>query len=92
MALKDRPLSWWKGKLFRYWCSADRNDTRRIHYKINHRSIGQGLRVFRFTSDDLVGWEEQYACETGRIHSLRLDGNEWYIEIDAGIIPEDVLK
>lgn len=87
MKLKDRPLEWWKGKKFTYWCRSDRNDERKINYTINHRSIGQGLRVFHFTTDDVVDWEKMYWLRTGRINDLRFENNEWFVVIDAGIIP-----
>lgn len=88
MKLKERPLTWWKGKLFRYWAKADVNDERKINYTIKHRSIGQGLREFHFTSDDLVGWEEMYWIRTGRIQDLKLENNEWIVTIIAGIMFE----
>ena len=88
MKLKDRPLSWWKGKLFRYWCSADRNDERKINYTVMHRSIGQGLREFHFTSED-SNPEYMYWCKTGRIQSLRLENNEWFVTIVAGIMLQE---
>ena len=87
MKLKDRPLDWWKGRSFAYWCRADRNDTRKINYTVNHRSIGQGLRVFKFTSDDLVGVDKMYWLRTGIINDIKLVNNEWFVAIDAGIIP-----
>jgi hypothetical protein len=87
MKLKDRPDEWWKGKKFSYWCRADRNDTRKIHYTVNHRSIGQGLRVFSFTSDDEVDPEMMYWLRTGIIKDLNLIDTDWYVIIDAGIIP-----
>lgn len=87
MKLKDRPLEWWKGKKFTYWCRADRNDERKIHYTVNHRSIGQGLRVFHFTSEDRVDWEMMYHLRTGYINDIQLKNGEWFVIIDAGIIP-----
>ena len=87
MKLKDRPLGWWKGKKFSYWCRADRNDTRKIIYTVNHRSIGKGLRVFRFTSDDEVGVDEMYWLRTGYINEIKLVDDKWFVTIDAGIIP-----
>lgn len=92
MKLKDRPLDWWKGKSFRYWCRADINDNRKINYTINHRSIGHGLRVYCFTSDDLVDGEKMYWCRTGIINDLRLENNEWFVVIDAGVIPAELYK
>lgn len=87
MKLKDRPLEWWKGKKFTYWCRADKNDERKINYTVNHRSIGQGLRVFHFTSEDRIDWEQMYHLRTGYINDLQLKNNEWFVIIDAGIIP-----
>ena len=87
MKLKDKPLDWWKGRKFTYWCKSDINDDRKINYTINHRSIGQGLRVFNFTSDDLVGVDKMYWLHTGIINEIKLVNNEWFVVIDAGIIP-----
>lgn len=87
MKLKDRPLEWWKGKKFTYWCRADKNDVRKINYTVNHRSIGQGLRVFHFTSEDRVDWEMMYHLRTGYINDIQLKNGEWFVIIDAGIIP-----
>lgn len=88
MKLKDRPLEWWKGKKFTYWCRADRNDTRKINYTVKHRSIGQGLREYRFTSDITVDSELMYWLRTGYIESLELRNDEWFVTINAGIIFE----
>lgn len=92
MKLKDRPLEWWKGKKFTYWCRADLNDERKINYTVHHRSIGQGLQEFKFTSDEKVSWERIYDLREGRIHSLQLINNEWYVVVDAGIIPSELYK
>ena len=92
MKLKDRPLEWWHGKRFTYWCRADRNDERKINYTVNHRSIGQGLRVFTFTSDDLVGWDRMYDLRHGIINEIKLIDNEWFVSVDAGIIPAELYK
>ena len=85
--LKDKPLEWWKGKSFRRWCAVDPNDDRKINYTINHRSIGQGLQVFKFTSEEEVDVMMMYYLETGKINDLKLENGEWYVIIDAGIIP-----
>ena len=87
MKLKERPLDWWKGKKYTYWCRADKNDTRKINYTVNHRSIGQGLMVFKFTTDEIVDYEMMYYLMTGYIEEIRLEGNEWFVTINAGIIP-----
>lgn len=87
MKLKERPLAWWNGKKFTYWCRADQNDTRKINYTVNHRSIGKGLRVFRFTSDDTATWEQMYWLRTGYIEDIDLRNDEWFVTINAGIIP-----
>lgn len=92
MKLKDRPLEWWIGRSFEYWCRADKNDDRKINYTVNHRSIGQGLRTFKFTSDDLVGIDKLYWLKTGIIRHLDLINDEWFVVIDAGIIPEEHYK
>ena len=87
MKLKDRPLEWWNGKRFSYWCRADQNDDRKINYTLNHRSIGQGLRVFKFTSEDTISLERVYDLRNGYIEKLELKGNEWFVVINAGILP-----
>lgn len=91
MKLKERPLEWWKGRKFSYWCRADINDERKINYTILHRSIGQGLQKHHFTSDDLVGGLEMHWCHTGIIKELKLINNEWFVTLVVGIVlPEDV--
>ena len=87
MKLSERPLEWWRGKKYAYWCRADKNDDRKINYTVNHKSIGKGPRVFTFTSDDMVSWDMMYYLRTGYIKDLRMENNEWFVEIDAGIIP-----
>lgn len=89
MKLKDRPLEWWKGRSFAYWCRADRNDTRKIHYTLNHRSIGQGLRVYTFTSDDKIDFSLFWDVQHSTIYKIELNNNEWYVELDAGIVPAE---
>ena len=87
MKLKDRPLEWWKGRSFRYWCRADRSDTRKINYTLNHRSIGQGLRVYTFTSEDKVDLALMWDIEHSVINEIKLIDDEWFVTLDAGIIP-----
>ena len=89
MKPKDRPLAWWKGRKFTYWARQDTKDTRKIHYTIHHRSLGQGLLVFTFTSDDLVDGYIQYLLHTGLIKEIRIVNNEWFVTIAAGIILEE---
>ena len=92
MKLKDRPLAWWRGRSFQNWCNADPDDDRKIYYTVNHRSIGQGLRVLTFTSEEYVDPMIMYYLETGTINSLKLINNEWHVIIDAGIIPDELYK
>ena len=92
MKLKDRPLEWWRGKKYTYWCKADRNDERKINYTVHHRSIGKGLREFKFASTDKVNWEMLWFLKEGRINSIKLKNNEWFVVIDAGVIPAKLYK
>lgn len=93
MKLKDRPLEWWKGRKFAQWYGADKTDARAINITVHHRSIGQGLRVFHFKAEDVLYGIEfddpmfMYWVETGRINEITLKDNEWFVTIDAGIIP-----
>lgn len=87
MKLKDRPLEWWKGRSYRYWCRADRNDTRKINYTLNHRSIGQGLKTYTFTSEDIVDFSLFYDVQNSVINEIKLVNDEWFVVLDAGIIP-----
>ena len=87
MKLKERPLEWWKGRSFRYWCRADRNDTRKINYTLNHRSIGQGLKTYTFTSEDIVDFSLFYDVQNSVINEIKLVNDEWFVILDAGIIP-----
>ena len=87
MKLKDRPLEWWKGRSYRYWCRADRNDTRKINYTLNHRSIGQGLKTYTFTSEDIVDFSLFYDVQNSVINEIKLVNDEWFVILDAGIIP-----
>ena len=89
MKLKDRPLEWWKGRSFRYWCRADRNDERKINYTLNHRSIGQGLKVYTFTSDDTIDAPLFWDVQNSTIYKIELINDEWHVELDAGIIPAE---
>ena len=88
MKLKERPLEWWKGKKYTYWCRADINDERKINYTLIHRSIGQGERIFRFTSEDDFDTcsDEWYWVTTALIKELKLIGNEWHVTLIAGIV------
>ena len=92
MKLKDRPMIWWIGRSFRYWCSADKNDTQKINYTVNHRSIGKGLEVYHFTTDDLIGVDKMYMLKTGIISELKHENNEWTVTVEAGIVPEELFK
>ena len=92
MKLKERPLEWWKGKKFTYWCRADVNDERKINYTMNHRSIGQGLQVFRFTSEEEVDWLMMQRIRESVIEEIKLENDEWHVVIAAGIIPAELLR
>lgn len=86
MKLKDRPLEWWKGKRFSYWCRADRNDERKINYTLIHRSIGQGEQKSQFTSEDSVDGSVMWMIRNSWIKDLKLVNNEWFVTIVAGIV------
>ena len=82
MKLRDKPLDWWKGRSFRYWCRADSKDERKIHYTFNWYSIGQGHTVEKFTSDDMKDCLTLYRLQNIWIHDLKLIDNEWHVELD----------
>ena len=82
MKLKDRPLEWWKGRSFRYWCSADSNDERKINYTLNRRTIGQGLIVEHYSSDEYVDPLTMYRVQKSTINDLKLIDNEWHVVLD----------
>lgn len=86
MKLKDRPLDWWKGRKFTYWCGADINDERKINYTLNWYSIGQGLQVFHFTSEEEVDPLTMHRIRNSKIHEIRLENNEWFVELDYGCL------
>ena len=82
MKLKDRPLAWWKGRTFRYWCRADINDTRKINYTINWFSIGKGWAYLTCTSDDEVDGHTMHIIQNSYIHDIQLKDDEWFVTID----------
>lgn len=82
MKLKDRPLDWWIGKRFTYWCRADLSDERKIHYTIRSHSFA-GPRIEHATSDDPVNPFTMNRIRKGRIASLRLIDNEWHVLLDC---------
>lgn len=82
MKLKDRPLDWWIGKRFTYWCRADREDNRKIHYTIRWYEI-TGPRIEYATSDEPVSPLLMSLIRQSRITSLRLIDNEWHVSLDC---------
>jgi len=86
MKLKDRPLEWWKGRSYLYWCRADSNDERKINYTLNWYSIGQGLTIEHYTSDKPVDLLTIYRIRNSKINEIRLVDDEWYVVLDYGCI------
>lgn len=86
MKLKDRPLEWWKGRNYTYWCRADSKDERKINYTFNWYSIGQGHVVEHYTSDELVDPLTMYKIRNSKINEIKLIDNEWYVTLDYGCI------
>ena len=82
MKLKERPLAWWHGRKFTYWCHADSNDTRKINYTFNHYSIGQGKETSHFTSDEMADGYRMYQLRNSFIHDIKLINDEWFVELD----------
>ena len=82
MKLKDRPLDYWPGKRFTYWCRADRNDERKIHYTLNVYSIA-GTEVHHFTTDDSVNLDMLERIRRSIIKEIRLQDDEWYVILDC---------
>lgn len=83
---KDRPLEWWKGKSFRRWCAADTNDTRKINYTFRWFSIGQGLVVKQYTSEEDVDGITMYRIQNSKIARIDLHNDEWYVVLDYGCV------
>lgn len=81
MKLKDRPLEWWRGKRYTYWCRADINDQRKIHYTLNWYSP-TGPKVERFTSEEGVHPSVMALIRQSVIKDLKLIDNEWHVELD----------
>ena len=86
MKLKERPLEWWKGRKFTYWCRADVNDERKINYTLNLMTVGGGTQVYYFSSEDVVGFDVLSWLRSGRINDLRFENDEWFVTIDAVLI------
>lgn len=82
MKLKERPLDWWKGRSFSYWCKADQNDSTKINYTLNWFSIGDGWTVMNFTSDEYADGHLMYMLNKSSIHEIRKENNEWFVELD----------
>lgn len=80
MKLKDRPLDYWPGKRFTYWCRADRNDERKIHYTL-HASTFAGETVHTFTSQEPVDPIIMHRVRNSTILKLELIDNEWYVSL-----------
>ena len=81
MKLKDRPLEWWSGKRFIYWCRADRNDQRKIHYILHYYTI-TGPKEEVFTSEDSINPLTMSMIRGSVIKDLKLVDNEWYVELE----------
>lgn len=84
MKLKDKPLEWWKGLKYTYWCGADINDTRKINYTLNRYTIGSWLIVERYTSEEKVDPLVMHRIRNSRINDLKLIDNEWHVVLDYG--------
>ena len=82
MKLKERPLAWWKGRKYTYWCSADRNDETKINYTINWFSIGGGWAVIRCTSEDEILPITMYKVRNSFIHEIEKKNGEWFVTLD----------
>ena len=82
MKLKDRPLEWWKGRLYRYWCRADSKDERKINYTFNWFSYGDGWTVHHFTSDDIKEYYWIIRLREAYVHEVELKDNEWNVIVD----------
>ena len=82
MKLKDRPLEWWKGRKYTYWCRADQNDERKINYTFNHFSLGQGQEIYHFTSEQFADGYRMYQLRNSWVHEIKLIDNEWFVELD----------
>ena len=80
--LKDKPLDYWTGRVFRSWARIDVNDETKINYILNWFSIGDGWAVYTFTSDDLVDGHMQYMISNSAIHEIRKDRGEWFVVLD----------
>ncbi|MBQ6803619.1 MAG: hypothetical protein IJP04_03085 [Clostridia bacterium] len=81
MKLKDRPLEWWKGKKYTYWCRADVNDTRKINY-ILRGMWGWEEHEEHFTSEDDVDCFMLHRVQSSIITKLELINNEWFVELE----------
>lgn len=81
MKLKDRPLEWWRGKRFTYWCRADRNDERKIHYTLYYYTV-TGPKVEGFTSEDSISPLTMGLIRGSVIKDLKLIDNEWHVELE----------
>lgn len=81
MKLKDRPLEYWPGKRFSYWCRADRNDKRKIHYVLRIH-VAAGIEVQTFTSEDTVDFLTMHRIRCSTIRQLNLIDDEWHVTLD----------
>ncbi len=84
MKLKDRPLQWWIGRSFAYWCRADINDTAKINYTLNWFSLSceSPWKMTRFSTDNRVNGQFLYQLQNGYIHDLKKVNGEWVVTVD----------
>ena len=93
MKLKDKPLEWWKGRLYRFWCRADSKDERKINYTFNWFSIGQGWQIRHYTSEELVDGYTMYQIRNSFIHDIELRNDEWFVNLDYPFyVPDSELQ
>lgn len=82
MKLKDRPLAWWEGKSFRYWCRADSKDERKIVYTLQQHLFG-AVSTDHFTSEDDVNPIMLWRLRNSRIEKLQLIDNVWHVILNC---------
>lgn len=72
-------LKRWEGRSFQRWCAKDTSDERKIHYTLH--KCGMEPETFRFTSEEDVDGLTMYRVQQSTVKSLRLDSNEWHVEL-----------